>query len=62
MLHFWPQWFIVLLLVLTWVLVTFLAEFKGCPKGYLGPGGKHDQGIYQNCTGGKLKQRRDLLD
>lgn len=24
----------------------------GCGKGYLGPGGLHDEGKYLNCTGG----------
>ena len=56
--HFWPQWLIVLAMVLTWVLVTFVPKFEKCGRGYLGPGGKHDQGAHEKCTGGKLNRRR----
>ena len=27
-------------------------EEGGCPRGYLGPGGLHDGGKYEKCTGG----------
>lgn len=27
-------------------------EVPGCGRGYLGPGGLHDEGKYENCTGG----------
>lgn len=50
--HFWPQWFFILLITLAWILLTFFPKFGDCPRGYLGPGGKHEQGRYQNCTGG----------
>jgi len=50
--HFWPQWIFILLITLAWILVTFIPKFENCPAGYLGPGGKHDQGAYANCTGG----------
>ncbi|CAF1105529.1 unnamed protein product [Rotaria sordida] len=50
--HFWPQWLIILLVTLAWILITFIPKFDNCPRGYLGPGGKHEYGKYQNCTGG----------
>ncbi|CAF2512996.1 unnamed protein product [Rotaria sp. Silwood2] len=49
--HFWPQWLIILLITLLWLLITFIPKFDNCPRGYLGPGGKHEYGKYQNCTG-----------
>jgi hypothetical protein len=51
-LHFWPQWLVVFFIVTAWLLITFLLDVPNCPKGYLGPGGEHDHGKYQNCTGG----------
>eukprot|EP00727_Mastigamoeba_balamuthi_P010478 m51a1_g6052 hypothetical protein (649) ;mRNA; f:214325-217312 len=32
--------------------VTFLVKLPGCPRGYIGPGGMVDGGIYEQCTGG----------
>ena len=55
--HFWPQWICILLLTAAWVLITLFPKFDDCPKGYLGPGGKHDHGKYQNCTGGIARKR-----
>ncbi|CAF3134041.1 unnamed protein product [Rotaria sp. Silwood2] len=49
---FWFQWLIVVLTTIAWVLIIFFVEVPGCPKGYMGPGGKHDHGKYGNCTGG----------
>ena len=51
-LRFWLQWLCILLIITIWLLITFLLNEPGCPKGYLGPGGKHEHGKYQNCTGG----------
>ncbi len=45
---------------MTWILITFIPKFENCPNGYLGPGGKHDHGIYQNCTGGKSRRKKRL--
>lgn len=50
---FWLQWSCVILIVLTWLLVTLIPSFENCPAGYLGPGGRHEHGKYVNCTGGK---------
>lgn len=50
---FYPiQWLIILVFVVSWLLLTFVLPVPGCPKGYLGPGGIHDNGSYENCTGG----------
>jgi heparan-alpha-glucosaminide N-acetyltransferase len=46
------QWLVILIFTLVWVLVTFLLPVPGCPTGYLGPGGLHDNGTHENCTGG----------
>jgi heparan-alpha-glucosaminide N-acetyltransferase len=48
----WKQWLIILLVILTWCLFTFLAKVPGCPTGYLGPGGLDEFGKYYNCTAG----------
>jgi len=50
--RYWLQWLCVILLMIIWLLITFLVNADGCPKGYLGPGGKHHHGKYENCTGG----------
>jgi len=52
--HFWPQWLCIILITVTWILVTFIPKLSNCPRGYIGPGGKHYHGRYQNCTGGKI--------
>jgi len=51
-LQFWPEWLTICFIVLTWVLLTFIPSFENCESGYLGPGGKHKDGKYINCTGG----------
>lgn len=51
--HFWPQWLAIMGVTLTWILATFIPQIDGCPRGYLGPGGKHQNGKYENCTGGE---------
>jgi heparan-alpha-glucosaminide N-acetyltransferase len=50
--RFWLQWLCILLIIIAWLLITFVLNVPNCPKGYLGPGGKHEHGKYQNCTGG----------
>ncbi|XP_044748366.1 heparan-alpha-glucosaminide N-acetyltransferase-like [Coccinella septempunctata] len=34
------------------LLIIFLVADEGCERGYFGPGGLHQHGKYQNCTGG----------
>ncbi|XP_012225888.1 heparan-alpha-glucosaminide N-acetyltransferase isoform X2 [Linepithema humile] len=48
----WAQWLIILAIVTTHTLITFLLPVPNCPKGYLGPGGYHEFGKFANCTGG----------
>ncbi|XP_019883449.2 heparan-alpha-glucosaminide N-acetyltransferase-like isoform X1 [Camponotus floridanus] len=47
-----PHWCIMLTLVMVHCAVTFCLPIPGCPTGYLGPGGRHEDGKYFNCTGG----------
>ncbi|KAF0701267.1 Aste57867_8261 [Aphanomyces stellatus] len=43
---------IVLAVVVANLLVVFYLPVDGCPTGYLGPGGRGDDGLYPNCIGG----------
>lgn len=47
-----PQWLIMFGIVIIHLLITFCLPVPGCPTGYLGPGGKHEMGKYNNCIGG----------
>ncbi|XP_068084945.1 heparan-alpha-glucosaminide N-acetyltransferase isoform X2 [Anabrus simplex] len=47
-----PQWVIMLGVVAGHCAITFLMSIPGCPMGYMGPGGNHDNGIYKDCIGG----------
>uniref|UniRef100_A0A8C5R243 Heparan-alpha-glucosaminide N-acetyltransferase n=1 Tax=Leptobrachium leishanense TaxID=445787 RepID=A0A8C5R243_9ANUR len=49
---YWPEWIVIAALETIYLCLTFLLPVPGCPKGYLGPGGIGDYGLYQNCTGG----------
>jgi len=51
-LQFWKQWICIALITATWLIITFVPTFGDCPRGYVGPGGYHEHGKYQNCTGG----------
>jgi len=51
--HFWPQWLSIFIITAVWLLVTLVPKIGNCPRGYLGPGGKHYYRRYENCTGGK---------
>ncbi|CAF0779458.1 unnamed protein product [Brachionus calyciflorus] len=42
----------VILIAITWILLSYLITVPGCPKGYMGPGGLDQGGVYYNCTGG----------
>jgi heparan-alpha-glucosaminide N-acetyltransferase len=52
--QFWPQWLCILFITVAWTLITFVPKLSNCPRGYVGPGGRHDHGRHQNCTGGKI--------
>ncbi|KAH0951881.1 hypothetical protein HN011_001519 [Eciton burchellii] len=47
-----PQCCIMLILIIVHCTITFALSVPGCPTGYLGPGGRHENGLYFNCTGG----------
>ena len=49
------QWLVALCLVALHEIIVFKMAYggsDGCPRGYNGPGGLHDGGAYQRCTGG----------
>jgi len=50
------EWVVVLLLLVLYLSLTFGLDVPNCGRGYLGPGGIGDFGIYnQNCTGGAAR-------
>ncbi|KAI0231270.1 Heparan-alpha-glucosaminide N-acetyltransferase [Lamellibrachia satsuma] len=49
---YWPEWLISLAILAIHICLTLLMPVSGCPTGYLGPGGLHDNGDHWNCTGG----------
>ncbi|XP_014601942.1 PREDICTED: heparan-alpha-glucosaminide N-acetyltransferase-like [Polistes canadensis] len=56
-----PQWIMVVGIVVVHCLLTFKLSVPGCPTGYLGPGGRHEDGKYMNCTGGAAGYIDDLI-
>lgn len=46
------QWIVILLVVMAYLLITYVSKLDGCPRGYTGPGGIGDWGQYPDCTGG----------
>ncbi|XP_076394063.1 heparan-alpha-glucosaminide N-acetyltransferase isoform X2 [Megachile rotundata] len=47
-----PQWTVMLAIVAAHCIITFCLPVPGCPTGYLGPGGLHDDAKYFDCVGG----------
>ncbi|KAK0097192.1 hypothetical protein PV326_003006 [Microctonus aethiopoides] len=47
-----PQWILIMSILILHCIITFCLTVPGCPKGYIGPGGLHENGKYFNCTGG----------
>ncbi|CAK9831846.1 Heparan-alpha-glucosaminide N-acetyltransferase [Anthophora retusa] len=47
-----PQWCVMLVIVAAHCFLTFCLHVPGCPTGYLGPGGLHDDAKYFDCVGG----------
>ncbi|KAK2722672.1 hypothetical protein QYM36_003004 [Artemia franciscana] len=49
----WPHWVAILVLLAIHTGLTFGLPVPGCPTGYLGPGGLHDNASYPDfCIGG----------
>lgn len=46
------QWSIMLILTAVHLFIVFFLPVPNCPHGYLGPGGLHEMGRYNNCIGG----------
>lgn len=51
-LPFLYQWFSVMLILLLYIILTYVLQFENCPRGYTGAGGLADDGRYPDCTGG----------
>lgn len=47
-----PQWAVMFVLIVIHLAFSFGLPVPGCPRGYLGPGGKHEMGAHNNCIGG----------
>ncbi|XP_047519302.1 heparan-alpha-glucosaminide N-acetyltransferase [Pieris napi] len=45
-------WILVGLLIAVHSAITFIVHGPDCPAGYLGPGGKHDDWVAPECSGG----------
>ncbi|VEN54018.1 unnamed protein product [Callosobruchus maculatus] len=45
-------WIFVIIITALHTIIIFSVAAPGCPSGYLGPGGLHQNRSYQNCTGG----------
>ncbi|KAJ6646719.1 Heparan-alpha-glucosaminide N-acetyltransferase, partial [Pseudolycoriella hygida] len=46
------QWIAILCLTCVHLILVFGISVPGCPRGYLGPGGKQDDAKYMDCIGG----------
>lgn len=46
------QWFIMIIIIVVHLLIIFCLPVPNCETGYLGPGGMHEMGRYNNCIGG----------
>ncbi|XP_058804497.1 heparan-alpha-glucosaminide N-acetyltransferase-like [Phymastichus coffea] len=47
-----PQWVVAFIVLAIYCAIAFSLPVPGCSKGYFGPGGRHENGKYLNCTGG----------
>ncbi|XP_028028527.1 heparan-alpha-glucosaminide N-acetyltransferase [Bombyx mandarina] len=45
-------WVLAIVLVTVHSVITFIIHHPDCPPGYLGPGGKHDEWVAPECSGG----------
>ncbi|XP_048758557.2 heparan-alpha-glucosaminide N-acetyltransferase-like isoform X1 [Ostrea edulis] len=49
---YWMEWILHIIIVTIHLVITFALDVPNCGKGYLGPGGLHEDKKYENCTGG----------
>ncbi|XP_026675555.1 heparan-alpha-glucosaminide N-acetyltransferase-like isoform X2 [Ceratina calcarata] len=47
-----PQWCLIVIILAVHCAITFCLKVPGCPTGYLGPGGLHEDAQYFDCVGG----------
>ncbi|CAH1790034.1 unnamed protein product [Owenia fusiformis] len=52
LIYYWPEWVIHFCLLGIFIGITHGLPVPGCPTGYLGPGGLHENKKFENCTGG----------
>ncbi|KAJ0179210.1 hypothetical protein K1T71_004922 [Dendrolimus kikuchii] len=45
-------WVLAAILIAAHSVITFTVHHPDCPTGYLGPGGKHDDWVAEECSGG----------
>lgn len=48
------HWTIMLVITIVHLVIIFVLPVKHCSHGYLGPGGIHEMGQYNNCIGGAI--------
>jgi len=50
----WPRWIVCAIFLVSHCILTFSLPVPGCPTGYLGPGGLHNDNetLGENCVGG----------
>ncbi|CAG9861337.1 unnamed protein product [Phyllotreta striolata] len=51
-LKLWKGWMVVIAMLLLHTVIVFGVKPPGCPRGYLGPGGLHENRSYVDCVGG----------
>ncbi|XP_047119724.1 heparan-alpha-glucosaminide N-acetyltransferase-like [Schistocerca piceifrons] len=49
-----PLWVVAAAAIAGNCAITFFFEVPGCPKGYMGPGGIHENGQFEDCVGGAV--------
>lgn len=54
-------WVLAAVLVAVHTSLTFILHHEDCPPGYLGPGGKHDDWVAPDCSGGAAGYIDQLL-
>nr|CAI5862246.1 unnamed protein product [Callosobruchus analis] len=54
-------WIFVLIITAIHSVIIFTVAAPGCPSGYLGPGGLHQNRSYENCTGGATGYIDELI-
>ncbi|KAG5864759.1 hypothetical protein JTB14_020183 [Gonioctena quinquepunctata] len=51
-LKIWKGWVVVGLILTIHTIIIFIVTATGCPRGYMGPGGMHENRSHEHCIGG----------